>query len=171
MGSKRLRDGRGMNCWLPAQLYLWCYWGEAAFGVLGGARRTPLPPKSAARSASPHHRAAWSRAAETWAVGTDWGTAAAWWKSWGTVEGRCLWRNGPWAGRCGGKSCWKRGLGCRLMLTRLLILFLSDLVEIPRHPKDKVWKLSCKLVPLKSKQTMNPWSNYTRNFPDFSALM
>lgn len=88
-----------------------------------------------------------------------------WWR-----EGVCG-ETAPCAGRCGGKSCWKRGLGCRLMLTRLLILFLSDLVEIPRHPKDKVWKLSCKLVPLKSKQTMNPWSNYTRNFPDFSALM
>lgn len=58
----------------------------------------------------------------------------------------------------------------QLMLTRLLILFISDLVEIPRHPKDKVWKLCSKLVPLKSKQTMNPRSNYTRNFPDFSAL-
>lgn len=53
------------------------------------------------------------------------------------------------------------------MLTRLLILFISNLVKTPRHPKDKVWKLSCKLVPLKSKQTMNPWSNYTRNFPAF----
>lgn len=88
-----------------------------------------------------------------------------------------LWRErvcgetAPCAGRCGGKSCWKRRLGCQLMLTRLLILFISDLVEIPRHPKDKVWKLSFKRVPLKSKQTMNSWSNYTRNFPDFSAVM
>ena len=73
-------------------------------------------------------------------------------------------------GGAGGKSCCKRQLRCQLMLTRPLNLFISNLVEIPRHPKDKVWRLSCKLVPLKSKQTMNLWSNYTRNFPDISAV-
>lgn len=67
-------------------------------------------------------------------------------------------------GRCAGKSCWKGQPGCQLMLTRLSILFLSNLVEILRHPKDKVWKLSCKLVPLKSKQIMNPQSNYHQEF-------
>lgn len=58
------------------------------------------------------------------------------------------------AGRCAGKSCWKGLPGCQLMLTRLSILFLSNLVEIIRHPKDKVWKLPCKLVPFKE-QTNN----------------
>lgn len=28
--------------------------------------------------------------------------------------------------------------------------FISDLVEVPGCPKDKVWKLSRKVVPLKS---------------------
>lgn len=55
-----------------------------------------------------------------------------------------LWRErvcgetGPCAGRCGGKSCWKRWLRCQLMLTRLLILFISNVVKIPRHPKESL---------------------------------
>lgn len=68
------------------------------------------------------------------------------------------------AGRCAGKSCWKGQSGCQLMLTRLSILSVSNLVEILRHPKDYIWKLPCKLVPLKCKQTMNPWSNYHQEF-------
>lgn len=68
------------------------------------------------------------------------------------------------AGRCAGKSCWKGQSGCQLMLTRLSILSVSNLVEILRHPKDYIWKLPCKLVPLKCKQTMNLWSNYHQEF-------
>lgn len=165
-------DGRGMNFWLPAQVYLWCYWQKVAFSVLRGVWMSPLPHSS---TAGPERLLPITPAPcpaqappEEWQLCTE------------LTVGNCgeLHRIKHVCGaaalcarKCGGKSCWKRWSVCQLMLTRLLILFISDLAKIPRHPKDKVWKLCRKLVPLKNKQTMNPWSNYTRNFPDFSAVM
>lgn len=151
-------------------MYLWCYWEKVAFAVLRGAWVSPLPDSSTAVmqgprgfSPSPQSPVLHRAPPEGWQLGSEL-TVGNYGGSMFVEKQHCV------LGGVGGKSCWKRWLVCLLMLTRL-ILFIYDLVEIPKHPKDKVWKLCCKLVPLKSKQTMNPWFNYSRNFPDFSAIM
>lgn len=82
----------------------------------------------------------------------------------GIIEGMGLQRNRSVCWEVCGKILLEGTSGCQLMLTRLSILSVSSLVEILRHPKDYIWKLPCKLVPLKCKQTMDPWSNYHQEF-------